>query len=78
MNIAKNSTVMTPLGKGVVQGHFEVQAKRDGVMVAHGIMVRLPINEVTRGEMKKSNCLTPRATASGLWVFEESQLVAGR
>jgi hypothetical protein len=70
----KNSTVTTPIGKGVVQGHFEVQAKRDGVVVAQGVLVRMPINDQTRVHLNQSNCLTPRAKASGLWVFAENTL----
>lgn len=72
---AKNSTVTTPLGVGVVQGHFEVTAMRDGAVVAVGVLVRLPVNDITRGEMKKANCLTPRAEVSGLWVFEAEALI---
>lgn len=61
-----NSIVTTPIGKGIAQGAFTILAGGESV---RGVIVRLPINDATRGEMKKSNCLTPRARISGLWVF---------
>lgn len=69
-----NSTVTTPIGKGIVRGAFAVMAGTE--TVTRGVMVRLPINDQTRGEMKKSNCLTPMAEVSGLWVFSEDEVKA--
>jgi hypothetical protein len=68
-----NSKVTTPIGKGIVQGSFAVMSGTE--TVTRGVMVRLPINEQTRGEMKKSNCLTPQAEISGLWVFSEDEVM---
>lgn len=70
--LAKNSTVQTPLGKGVVQGGFTIYSKQE--QAVRGVMVRLPVNDTTRAHLNKSNCLTPKARYSGLWVFEENQL----
>ena len=51
-----NQTVITPLGKGVVQGRTDT-----------GLLVRLPVNDATRPHLGAS--WTPRARISGLWVF---------
>lgn len=72
--IAKGKSVQTPIGVGVVQSHFFVSAIRDGQLVSHGVLVRLPINDMTRAHMKKSNCVTQNAKHSGLWVFSEGEL----
>lgn len=57
-----NRAVLTPLGKGIVQGRWsETQW-----------LVRLPINDVTSPRLRES--LTPRAKNSGLWVFTEDKL----
>lgn len=72
MNIAINQKVSTPLGQGVAQGLFAVLAESGPVV--GGVIVRLPINDETRRELSKSNCLTPRAQLSGLWVFDLKDL----
>lgn len=71
--LTTNSKVNTPLGQGIVQGPFAVQSA-DGETIVRGALVRLPINETTRPHLNQSNCLTPRATLNGLWVFREGQL----
>lgn len=63
-----NSKVRTPLGEGVVQGKF------DTATMADAYLVRLPINDQTRSMLQQSNCMTPGAIFSGLWVFPESDL----
>jgi hypothetical protein len=71
--VMTNSRVRTPLGVGIVQGAFTVTAGNDAVV---GVLVRLPINETTRPCLSQSNCMTPRAEISGLWVFEAKELSA--
>lgn len=68
-----NAKVNTPLGKGIEQGRFVIL---DGhsELAAVGVLVRLPINDLTRPQMNKSNCITPHARSSGLWVFQGSQV----
>lgn len=63
-----NMKVQTPLGIGLYQAMFAVQ---DGARepVTTGALVRLPINKETEKARKNSNCLTPKAQVSGLWVF---------
>lgn len=63
-----NQPVQTPIGVGVVQS----ASIRVGETVKH--LVRLPINEETQPHLGDSNCITPRAEHSGLWVFTEAEL----
>lgn len=73
MKYQTNQKVTTPLGVGVVQAPFAVLAA-NGEHVVSGFAVRLPVNDETRPHLNKSNCLTPHAEATGLWVFQESEL----
>jgi len=68
-----NVKVKTPIGEGMTQGRFTVRDGQSEAVVT-GVLVRLPINDVTRSELNKSNCVTPSAEHSGLWVFSESEL----
>lgn len=68
-----NQPVVTPLGTGRVLAPFAVAAG-DGTLIIQGVAVRLPVDATTQPALKKSNCLTPAATLSGLWVFAEDQL----
>ncbi len=68
-----NAKVSTPLGVGVAQGPFAV-VDGDGNLAAAGVLVRLPVNDVTVKALKESNCMTPRAQVSGLWVFRLSEI----
>lgn len=68
-----NQPVNTPLGRGVTQGAFMATGGQNE-LVAHGIIVRLAINDVTKPTMNQSNCLTPHATLSGLWVFGQGDV----
>lgn len=54
----------TPLGAGTFQGWYA-----DG-----RALVRLPINDLTEKHLKADNCLTPRASKSGLWLFDKSEV----
>jgi len=68
-----NRKMSTPLGDGIVFGHF--QLKDAGVEgIATRVLVRLPVNDVTREHLRDSNCVTPRAEKNGLWVFPVSEV----
>ena len=67
MNVTTNATVITPLGKGTVQGK-----------VIGGWMVRLPINDTTRPHLQDANCDTPHAGFVGTWTFAEDQLTEAK
>ena len=73
MILSINTKVNTPIGAGMVQGAFAVQSAH-GENVVNGVLVRLPVNDATRPTMKQSNCLTPKAMTSGLWVFKEEEV----
>lgn len=63
-----NCSIKTPIGEGVVQSRFRV------IGDVSQYLVRLPVNELTSAHLKDSNCLTPRASKSGLWVFSQEEL----
>lgn len=69
--IATNQKVNTPIGSGVVQGQFMARADESVIVKA---LVRLPVNDVTRPQLGKAYCLTPRAMKTALFVFTESEL----
>jgi len=71
--LTTNTRVSTPYGVGYVHAPFAVQNDK-GETVVRGVLVRLPIDDTTRKHLNRSNCVTPRATLSGLWVFQESEL----
>lgn len=71
--IKTNQKVVTPIGEGIAQGSFHI-TDGSGNLIAAGVGVRLPVNDVTKKQMNKSHCLTPRANVSGIWVFAESEL----
>lgn len=73
MKATTNQRVKTPLGEGVAQGPFAV-VDGNGAEVVRAVLVRLPVNETTVKALKQSNCVTPRASLSGLWVFQEGEL----
>lgn len=75
MNFMFNQQVKTPLGVGVFEAVFAVQAE-DKSLVTVGAMVRLPINQVTEKALNASNCLTPKAEVNGLWVFKAGEVFA--
>ncbi len=63
-----NEKINTPLGEGIVQGPFAVvDAAGENIITA--VLVRLPVNETTRSHLNKSNCITPKAQLSALFVF---------
>jgi hypothetical protein len=69
MNIPTNTRVKTPLGVGIAQGRFSNLEE-----MISAVLVRLPINEITKAELNKSYCMTPNALLSGLWVFTENEV----
>lgn len=71
--LTTNTRVSTPYGVGYVHAPFAVQNDK-GENVVRGVLVRLPVNDETRPHLNKSNCITPHAHLSGLWVFQESEL----
>lgn len=71
--ITVNQKIKTPIGEGVIQGFFAV-IDSNSEKAAVGVAVRLPVNDLTRPELNKSNCLTPLAVFSGVWVFPEKDL----
>jgi hypothetical protein len=73
MMIYVNQKVVTPIGTGTVQGGFVIRDAA-GHLVTSGVGVRLPVNETTQALLKRSNCITPGANVSGIWVFQESEL----
>jgi len=66
MSCSVNQSVITPITEevGYVQGGW----------FGGGVLIRLPINKETEKYKKKSNCITPKSTMSGLWVFQEDEL----
>lgn len=71
--IVVNSKVITPLGQGTVNGAYAVM-DATGEPIVKGVVVRLPVNDVTRRELTKSNCVTPTASLNGLWIFQEGEI----
>lgn len=67
MRPAFNQSVSTPLGKGRSCG----TTRQDDQT---WYIVRLPINEQTQSHLHDENCITPKATHSGLWQFLEGDL----
>jgi len=67
-----NQPVITPLGEGVYQGSFN--QPHSGDTVEPVALVRLRVNDQTAPHLRDSNCLTPKASGSGLWTFKEGEL----
>ena len=72
--ITTNTPVKTPMGNGLAQAPAFSIVDASGNDVTQGVLVRLPINDATRPHLNKSNCLTPHAKLSGLWVFQVKEL----
>jgi hypothetical protein len=75
MTLQINQLVKTPIGKGRVVGLYSILDMNQANIV-RGVVVRLPINDATRVELKRDNCITPRAVISGVWSFGEADLEA--
>jgi len=72
--VMTKTKVETPIGAGIAQAPAFTVRDGHGNDVVQGVLVRLPINDTTRLHMNKSNCLTPHASHSGLWVFQVKEL----
>jgi hypothetical protein len=68
-----NQIVKTPIGQGTVQGILD-RAMQSGEIVMQVALVRLPINQETSVHLQDSNCWTPHAQQSGLWLFSQSEI----
>lgn len=62
-----NQSVRTPFGQGRCGG----TVKHDELVL---YLIRMPITDTTKLHRYDSNCLTPGAQLSGLWVFQKSEL----
>ena len=56
-------------GRDLFQGMMRQEEKQETL-----VLVRLNLDETTIQHLRDSNCLTPRATACGLWTFDASEL----
>lgn len=70
-----NAKIQTPIGEGVCQGNFNPGDENS--MTEPRLLVRLPVNDVTKAALRRANCLTPHAGKSGLWVFRVSECGGG-
>ena len=68
-----NSKVKTPIGNGICQGRFATRDS-DSRPVEERVLVRIPITEENQHLLGSSNCLTPYAQQSALFVFTESEI----
>jgi hypothetical protein len=69
-----NQPVVTPIGTGIFQGVFGA-IQRGGTEADETVaLVRLKVDSETSPHLRDSNCLTPLASQSGLWIFRESEL----
>lgn len=73
MNLSTNCKVKTPYGEGIVNGMFIIN-DNDGKEIARGIGVRMEVNDKTRQLLSLSNCVTPHAIVSGIWIFDEKEI----
>ena len=64
-----NVVVLTPLGVGRSFGTF-VMKDAGQESIGQRVVVRLPVDDVTRPRLKDGNCLTQNAVASALFTFE--------
>ncbi len=71
--INTNSKVKTHLGYGICQGHFAAKDNRSQP-AEESVLVRIPITEENQHLLGSSNCLTPRAQQSALFVFAEGEI----
>lgn len=73
MDYRINQTVQTPLGVGQFMANYAV-LDGNGVPVVKGRMVQVKLTDTTRCHIKDSNCLTPLATSTALFVFQDDEL----
>ncbi len=70
MTFNVNHSVITPIGTGTFQARM--LTVRNEVK----FLVRLPINPETSKHLQDANCLTRRATQTGLWLFASDEVKA--
>ena len=66
-----NSKVRTPLGEGWVQGGFTVKQTEGAI---RAVLVRISLNDDVRKRLNDSNCITPHANESALFVFRDGEV----
>ena len=71
--IITNSKVKTPLGDGICQGHFAAR-DNNSQPAEERVLVRIPITEENQHLLGSSNCITPHAQQSALFVFAEGEI----
>lgn len=71
--VTTNSKITTPIGNGVCQGRFGAK-DNDAQPAEKNVLVRISITEKNQHILGNSNCLTPRARQSALFVFAESEI----
>ena len=71
--VITNIKVKTPIGDGVCQGHFAVR-DNNSQPAEERVLVRIPITEENQHLLGSSNCLTPHAQQSALFVFAASEI----
>lgn len=70
-----NQMVTTPLGKGRAFGQFLLKnAAQEGI--EQRVVVRLPVNDVTRPRLMDENCLTKRAEKTAVFTFAVHEVEA--
>ena len=73
--VATNNKVKTPIGDGVCQGGFSASAgDGNSQLDEKRVLVRIDLTEENRHLLGRSNCMTPHARESALFVFVESEL----
>lgn len=73
MDYRINQAVHTPLGPGQFMANYAV-LDGHGVPVVKGRMVQVKLTDANRSYVKDSNCLTPLATSTALFVFQDDDL----
>lgn len=68
----KPQSVLTPIGKGVVEHRWMLHGTRPRALV------RIQVDDTTRRHMADDNCITPTNEIYGLFVFDavECQRIA--
>lgn len=74
MNYRINQAVITPIGEGIFQGVYGVSKEGSTEEAEEVGLVRLNVNDQTAPHLRDSNCLTPKAVGTALWLFNEGQL----
>jgi len=71
--VATNNKVKTPIGDRVCQGGFSA-GDGNSQLAEKRVLVRIDLTEENRHLLGRSNCMTPHARESALFVFVESEL----